>query len=81
MTAAEPEASFLAKGGKPAELVGRKCVCNGLFANIGMGQVLPNGSREPFLVTLGDDFLDVDRFCSVEKLDYTAADVIRHLLG
>ena len=79
--AAEPEASFLAKGGKPAELVGRKCVCNGLFANIGMGQVLPDGSREPCLVTLGDDFLDVGRFCTVEKPDYTAADVIRHLLG
>ena len=78
---AEPEASFLAKGGKPEELVGRKCVCNGLFANIGLGQVLANGSREPYMVTLGDDFLAVGRFCTAEHPDYTAADVIRHLLG
>ena len=79
--AAEPEANFLAKGGKPEELVGRKCVCNGLFANIGLGQVLPNGRREPYMVTLGDDFANVGRFCTVAQPDYTAADVIRHLLG
>ena len=79
--AAEPEASFLAKGGKPEDLSGRKCICNGLFANIGMGQIFPDGSREPCLVTLGDDFLDVGRFCTAANLDYTAADVIRRLLG
>lgn len=78
---AEPEASFLAKGGKPADLAGRKCVCNGLFANIGLGQVLPDGNREPYMITLGDDFAGVGRFCTAEHPDYTAADVIRHLLG
>jgi len=78
---AEPEASFLAKGGKPADLAGRKCVCNGLFANIGLGQVLGDGSLEPYMVTLGDDFMGVGRFCTAANPDYTAADVIRHLLG
>jgi len=78
---AEPEASFLAKGGKPTDMAGRKCVCNGLFANIGQGQVLPSGEREPFLVTLGDDFLQIGRLCTVAHPDYTAADVVRHLLG
>ena len=71
----------LAKGGKPAELAGRKCICNGLFANIGMGQVLAGGSREPCLITLGDDSAGIGRFCTAGNLDYTAADVIRHLLG
>ena len=79
---AEPEASFLAKGGKLADLTGRKCICNGLFANIGMGQVLPSGEREPFLVTLGDDFLQIGgRLCTADHPEYTAADVVRHLLG
>ena len=78
---AEPEASFIAKGGKPEELVGRKCVCNGLFANIGLGQVLADGSHEPCMVTLGDDFASVGRFCTAAQPDYTAEDVIHHLLA
>ena len=79
--AAEPEVNFIGKGGKPASLAGRKCICNGLFANIGMGQILADGTREPYLVTLGDDFAGVGRFCTAAKPDYTAADVIRLLLG
>ncbi len=79
--AAEPEVSFLAKGGREEELAGRKCVCNGLFANIGLGQVLADGSRETYMVTLGDDYANIGRFCSADHLDYTAGDVISHLLG
>jgi nitronate monooxygenase len=77
----EPEAAYLAKGGKIEETVGRKCICNGLFADIGMGQVTPDGRREPGIVTLGDDFANVGRFCPDGRLDYTAEDVVRHLLG
>jgi nitronate monooxygenase len=62
-------------------MVGRKCVCNGLSANIGMAQLLPDGHLEQALVTLGDGFEDIGRFCTAENPDYTAADVIRHLLG
>lgn len=78
---AEPESSFLAKGGKPEELVGRKCVCNGLSANIGMAQLLSNGSQELALLTLGDGFDEIGRFCTPDAPDYTAADVVRRLLG
>jgi nitronate monooxygenase len=78
---AEPVESYLAKGGKIEDTVGRKCVCNGLFANIGLGQVLPDGSREPCILTLGDDFANIGRFCTAEHPDYTAADVVRQLLG
>ena len=78
---AEPVSAYLSKGGKIEETVGRKCVCNGLFANIGLGQVMPNGKPEPCIVTLGDDFAHVGQFCSLEHPDYTAADVVHHLLG
>jgi len=50
-------------------------------ANIGMPQVLSGGRREPCLVTLGDDLSGIDQFCSIEQPDYSAADVIRVLLG
>ncbi len=79
--AAEPEKAYLAKGGDPSQLEGRKCLCNALLANIGLGQRLADGSSELPLLTLGDDFVHIDRFASVERPEYSAADVIRHLLG
>ena len=79
--AAEPEKPFLAKGGDPAALEGRKCLCNALVANIGMPQRLANGATELPLVTLGDDFAGIGRFCSADRPDFSAADVIRQLLG
>ena len=79
--AAEPEKAYLAKGGDPADLAGRKCLCNGLVANIGMPQRLADGSQELPLVTLGDDFENVGRFCGADPSDYAAEDVIRTLLG
>lgn len=79
--AAEPEKAYLAKNGDPAQLADRKCLCNALLANIGLPQVLPNGSRELPLVTLGDDYANIGRFCSVDRPEYSAADVIRTLLG
>lgn len=77
---AEPEAAYLAKGGQIADTVGRRCVCNGLLANIGLAQVRRDGI-EPYLITLGDSFADIGRFCSPTQPEYTAADVIRVLLG
>jgi len=77
----EPEAAFVAKGGRMEDTVGRKCLCNALLANIGMPQVLADGSRERCLVTLGDDLSGITRFCSVQNPDYTAAEAIRVLLG
>ena len=78
--AAEPEAAFIAKGGKPEQTEGRKCLCNALIANVGLPQELADGSTELPLITLGDDFANVGRFCTLEKPEYTAADVIRCLL-
>ena len=79
--AAEPERAFLAKGGSAENLAGRKCLCNALVANIGMPQRLADGSSELPLVTLGDDFENIGRFCKAGQPDYSAGDVIRVLLG
>lgn len=78
---AEPDAVFTAKGGNPEEIRGRKCICNGLFSDIGLGQLMPNGELEPCIVTLGDDYANVGQFCKPGAVDYTAEDVVRHLLG
>jgi nitronate monooxygenase len=78
---AEPTQSFIAKGGKLENTVGRKCVCNGLIANIGIPQVLRDGTCEKALVTLGDDFAGIGRFCTRENPDYTAEHVIKVILN
>lgn len=78
---AEPVASYVAKGGKIEDTVNRKCLCNGLVADVGYPQRLSDGSHELPVVTLGDDFIHAGQFCSQGKPDYTAADVIRTILG
>jgi NAD(P)H-dependent flavin oxidoreductase YrpB (nitropropane dioxygenase family) len=78
--AAEPVAAYLAKGGKLEETVGRKCLCNALTANIGMPQRLADGAHEKALITLGDDLLNIGRFCTREQPDYPASHVAEVLL-
>ncbi len=78
--AAEPVSVYLSKGGKLEDTVGRKCVCNGLLANIGYQQVR-NGKRvEQGLITAGDDLCTVGRFLKPGRTDYSAADVVEQLL-
>jgi len=78
---AEPVAAYVAKGGNEEDTIGRKCLCNALSANAGMPQVLPDGSVEKYLVTMGDDLTDIGRFCPNGSLEFSAADIIRILLG
>ena len=77
---AEPQEDFLKKGGKLEETTDRKCVCNGLFATIGLGQVRKDGSLEPPLITAGDDVSNLARFIPEGQTNYRAEDVIRYLL-
>ena len=79
--AAEPESQFVAKGGKLENTLGRACLCNALIANVGMPQELADGTRELPLITLGDDYAGIGRFCKNGQPDYSAADVIHTLLG
>ena len=78
---AEPEAAFIRKGGDPAEALGRKCLCNGLMAAIGLGQTAANGEPEPPIVTAGDDVKDIARFLAPDKFSYHAVDVLNFMLG
>jgi nitronate monooxygenase len=75
---AEPVADYVRKGGNIADTVGRRCLCNGLTANIGLPQQR-RGGEEPPLVTSGDDLTSVAKLASATG-GYSAADVIEHLL-
>lgn len=78
---AEPVDDYVRKGGNLTDTVGRKCLCNSLMANIGLGQIKRDGSPEPILVTSGDDAADVARFMPEDGSSYRAKDVIDYLLG
>jgi nitronate monooxygenase len=79
--AAEPVASYVAKGGKIEDTIGRKCLCNALMANIGYQQIRENHYEEPPLVTVGDDLNTVAQFLAPGRTSYTAAEVIDSLLS
>jgi NAD(P)H-dependent flavin oxidoreductase YrpB (nitropropane dioxygenase family) len=78
---AEPVEAFLQKGGSLADTQGRKCICNALPATVGLGQVRAGLELEPALVTAGNDVAQIARFLSPGRDSYTAADVLRCLLG
>jgi nitronate monooxygenase len=78
---AEPVETYLAKGGKIEETVGRKCLCNTLMANIGHEQIRRDGSVEPALITVGDDLNTVAQFIAPGRVSYSAADVVERLLS
>ena len=77
--AAEPIQTYLAKGGKPEDTLGRKCLCNALTADVGLGQIR-HGSLEPALVTSGDDLVLLGDFLEQDTSGYTAKGVIEYLL-
>lgn len=77
---AEPEADWLAKSGDPAALDGRRCLCNGLMADIGHGQARADGTVELPLLTAGDHLLTLAAFAE-GRTRYAAADVVEWLLS
>ena len=79
--AAEPEDTYVAKGGKLEDTVGRKCLCNALLANIGHPQMRRDSVAEPPLVTVGDDVNSVAAFLRKGAESYSAADVVESVLG
>ncbi|MGA8087188.1 MAG: nitronate monooxygenase [Terracidiphilus sp.] len=78
---AEPVASYVAKGGRMEDTIGRKCLCNALMANIGHAQTRKDGSAEPPLVTIGDDLNTAAQFLEADHLSYSAVDVVKELLS
>jgi len=79
--AGEPEDDFARKGGVLSEAEGRKCLCNGLLANVGLGQERSDGSAELALLTAGDEVANIAQFLPPGKDSYSAADVIQRLLA
>ena len=77
--AAEPVDAYVAKGGDVEATEGRKCLCNALLANVGMGQIRRDGSIELPLVTAGDDISTIARFIRPGESTYSAKDVIEAL--
>ena len=79
--AAECVEDYVGKQGDPAATVGRKCLCNGLIATAGYAQIRADGTAEPPILTAGNDISQLARFLPDGAASYTAADVIRHVLG
>lgn len=78
--ASEPIKDFVDKGGSEEGAAGRRCLCNGLMATIGLGQVRENGTVEPPVVTAGDDFTFLDHVLKDGATNYGANDVLDWLL-
>ena len=72
---------YIKKGGKEEDTVGRKCLCNGLMAAIGMPQKYKGGGSEPAIVTSGDDVTKLGRFVNWDTVSYSSRDVIDDLLS
>ena len=78
--AAEPVDTYVKRGGAIEDTEGRKCLCNGLFANIGHGQVRDDDVDERPIITSGDEIALLGTFFRKHG-EYTAGDVIEHLLS
>ena len=77
----EPLEVYLQKEGKEEETHGKKCICNGLIAAIGLEQEQRGGYTEKPLVTSGDDLVRVALFLRDDKKSYSASEVVQYLLG
>jgi nitronate monooxygenase len=77
---AEPIEDYLRKEGAEEETTGRKCLCNSLMANVSYAQIQQkNGYREKPIITAGKDIVNLGIY-SKNGSDYSAIDVLDHLL-
>ena len=79
--ASEPVHMYTRKGGDLADTIGRKCLCNALLADVGLGQVRRDGYAELPLVTLGQDLDGVSAMSATHPGGWSATTAVRHLLG
>lgn len=77
--AAEPVHMYLKKGGTEADTEGRKCLCNGLMANIGLGQHRKDGYDEVTLVTLGQDLAGAEALIARHPQGWSAVEALSYL--
>ncbi|WP_232548314.1 nitronate monooxygenase [Propioniciclava soli] len=79
--ASEPVHMYERKGGDVADTVGRKCLCNALFANIGMPQVRKSGYVEEPALTLGQDLTAAHALLARYPDGWSAPQIIDWLLS
>lgn len=78
--ASEPVHMYLKKGGAEADTVDRKCLCNGLMANIGLGQHRKDGYVEDMIVTLGQDLVGASELIERHPQGWSATQALDYLL-
>jgi len=76
---AEPVADYVRKGGLAEDTEGRRCLCNGLTATVGLAQVR-DGGIEPPIVTSGDDLMALGQVVASWG-EVRAESVVNYLLG
>lgn len=79
--ASEPEDAYVKKGGHLEDTLGRKCLCNGLMANIGMGQERKDGYDELPAVTLGQDLDGPVELLALHPQGWTARQAVEWLMS
>lgn len=82
--AAGPVEGYISKRGLMRNTEGRRCLCNGLLACVGLGQVKAHAgepSEEPAIVTLGDHLDGIRRLSRNGQAHYWARDVVIDILG
>lgn len=78
--ASEPVHMYLKKGGEVQDTLGRKCLCNALFANIGMPQRRKDGYVEQPALTLGQDLVGVENLLGLYPDGYDGRQAVAWLL-
>lgn len=80
---AEPQSAFVRKGGSAEATEGRNCLCNGLTATVGLGQVRRKGDGthrdEPPIVTLSSDLSGITEMLHTHRDGWDANDVLTFL--
>lgn len=77
---AEPVEDLVKKGGTIEETEGRKCLCNGLMASVGPGQLRGSGTVELPLTTAGNELSSIIGFLEPNERSYSAKQVVQVLV-
>ncbi len=77
---AEPVSVYVRKGGAAGDTAGRRCLCNGLLATVGLAQRTAAGAAEPAVLTLGQDLAFLPALVAAAGPGFGAADVVAYLL-
>jgi len=81
---AEPIDHFTNKRGLERNTKDRRCLCNGLLAAVGLGQIIDQQGlavEEPAIITLGNNLGSIRRLSRNGQTEYWVKDVITDLLG